>query len=272
MSLLHAVVLGIVQGLSEYLPISSSGHLILVPWLLGWPEENNLTFDVALHLGTALAVLVYFWRQWLALIQSVLRGLASPEERLSPEWRLAWMIVLGSIPAAVAGVILSSTIEDAIRQPWIVAALLIVFAVVLLYADRVPAHTRDLKRFTLREAIIVGCAQVLALFPGVSRSGITMTAGLLLGLTRDAAARFSFLLSMPVILGAAAFQLLKLMRSGGFHGEGLAFLVGIVAAAIVGLLTIGFLLGYVRRNSLDLFVGYRVIAGLAVLLLVILGH
>ncbi len=266
MSLLEALVLGIVQGLSEFLPISSSGHLIVVPWLLGW-GTNSLTFDVALHVGTTLAVLLYFRRDWIDLIRGVLRGLVDPAERQSPRWRLAWMIVLGCIPAAIAGAVLSSTVEDAVRQPWIVAVLLIVFALVLGYADRVGRQERELDRFTLREALLVGLAQALALMPGVSRSGITLSAGLLLGLSRESAARFSFLLSMPVILGAVLLQGYKLARAGGPQGEELAFVVGITASAIVGLLAIRFLLAYLRSNNTNLFVGYRLLAGVAILVL-----
>jgi undecaprenyl-diphosphatase len=251
------------------LPISSSGHLILIPWLLGW-SVNPLTFYVSLHLGTADAVLLYFWQDWIALVRAVVLGLLNPSERRKPAWRLAWMIVLGSIPAAVAGAALESTIETAVRQPWIVAILLIVFGLLLGYADRVARHARDLDSFTLREAVLVGCAQALALFPGVSRSGSTLTAGLLLGLNRESAARFSFLLSMPVILGAVLLEAFKLVRAGELQGQGPVMGVGILASAVVGIAAIRFLLGYLRRNSVLLFVGYRVAAGALVLLVSLL--
>jgi undecaprenyl-diphosphatase len=266
MSLIQALILGVVQGLSEFLPISSSGHLILVPWLLGW-GQSGLTFDVALHVGTTLAVLLYFGRDWVRLIGAVLRGLTNRSARQGSDWRLAWMIVLGSVPAAIAGAALGSTVEEAIRQPLIVAALLVVFGLLLGYADRVAPRTRRMGSLTLRDALIIGVAQAIALVPGVSRSGITLTAGLLLGLDRPAAARFSFLLSAPVIVGAVLFEAFKVVRAGGLQGDGTVFAVGIAASAITGLIAIRFLLGYLQRHSVSVFVGYRVVVGTAMLLL-----
>lgn len=265
MTYTQGIVLGAVQGLTEFLPVSSSGHLILVPWLLGW-GESGITFDVALHLGTTLGVLLYFGRDWVRLIGAVLQGLVDPRARQGRDWRLAWQIVLGSIPAGVAGAALGSTVEDAVRQPEIVAALLIVFGLLLGYADRVAPRTRRIGSLDLRDALIIGAAQAIALVPGVSRSGITLTAGLLLGLDREAAARFSFLLSAPVIAGAALFEGFKSLRAGGLHGETAAFAVGIAASAITGLIAIRFLLGYLQRHSVSLFVGYRVVVGAALLL------
>jgi undecaprenyl-diphosphatase len=263
---LQAAVLGLVQGLTEFLPISSSGHLILVPWLLGW-QPHGLAFDAALHLGTVVALLAYFWRDWLRLARAVLAGLANAEARRDPDWQLAWLLLLGSIPAGLIGLVLESTIERLVRQPWSIALLLALFGLLLWYADRAGSQRRDLEKIGVGDAVVVGLAQVLALAPGVSRSGITMTAGLLLGLNRAAAARFSFLLSTPITLVAALYSLRKLVGPGA-DATGLGvFLIGVVSAAIFGLLAIGFLLRFIQRNSLTVFVGYRV--GLAALVLAV---
>jgi undecaprenyl-diphosphatase len=265
----QAAVLGVVQGLTEFLPISSSGHLILVPWLLGW-NAHSLAFDAALHLGTVMALIAYFWRDWLELLRAVLSGLRHAEARHDPRWRLAWLLVLGSIPAGLIGLALESTIERLVRQPWLIAILMIVFGLVLLVADRLGARQRGIEKIRLSDALIVGLAQVLALAPGVSRSGITITAGLLVGLDRAAAARFSFLLSTPITLAAALFSLRKLVGPGA-TGEAGAFVIGIATAAVSGFLAIGFLLRYLQRNSLSAFVWYRLAAGLLVLAIASLG-
>ena len=263
-TIIEAIVLGVVQGLAEFLPISSSGHLILVPWLLGWPQ-HGLTFDLALHLGTSVALLAYFWRDWLVLASAVVRGLADAKVRAGHEWRLAWLIVIGCIPAAIVGVLFEDVIEATFRQPALIALLLIAFGLLLLVADIVGKRERALEQITLVDALVVGCAQVLALAPGVSRSGVTMTAGLFRGLDRATAARFSFLLSAPITVAAALYKLRVLVREPLTASETAAFLVGIVTAAIVGALAIGFLLRYLQRNSLATFVWYRIAAGLVVL-------
>jgi undecaprenyl-diphosphatase len=270
-TLFEAIVLGVVQGLAEFLPISSSAHLILVPWLLGWPP-HGLTFDLALHLGTSVALLGYFWRDWLTLAKAVLLGVGSAEARASVEWRLAWLILLGCIPAGVIGVLFEDTIEANLRQPALIATLLIVFGLVMLAADRLGRHARDLKRTTLVDALVIGVAQILALFPAVSRSGITMSAGLFRGLDRSSAARFSFLLSAPITVAAALYKLRVLVKEPLTGSETIAFAAGILTAAVVGALAIGFLLRYIQRQPLDLFVWYRVAAGALVLVLVLAGH
>src|SRR5215211_3666972 len=173
MSELEALVLGVVHGLTEFLPISSSGHLILVPWLLCW-NAHSLGFDAARHLGTVMALIAYFWRDWLELLRAVLSGRRHAEARHDPRWRLAWLLVLGSIPAGLIGLALESTIERLVRQPWLIAILMIVFGLVLLVADRLGARERGIEKIRLSDALIVGLAQVLALAPGVSRSGITI--------------------------------------------------------------------------------------------------
>jgi undecaprenyl-diphosphatase len=258
---IHAAVLGIVQGLSEFLPISSSGHLIMLPYVLGWPEHSQ-TFDLALHVGTTVALAWFFWADWLALARGFLGGLVSRRVRQEdPAWRLAWLVALGSFPAAVVGVVFEQVIENVFRSPVLNAGLLIGFGLVLLVADRVGTRKREMDEVDWRDALTMGIAQAVALMPGVSRSGVTMTAGLLRGLDRPAAARFSFLMSGPIIFGAAAFKL----RLGIPQSELLAAAVGVLTSAIVGFLSIGLLLRYLQRNSLMAFVAYRVVFGLLVI-------
>lgn len=255
-----------VQGLTEFLPISSSAHLILVPWLLGWPEfEDKLAFDAALHLGTILALITYFWRDWLDLAGALMRGLRDPTARRDPKWRLAWFVLLGSIPASVAGLALEPTIEGLLREPRPVAILLILFGLLMLMADRQASKRHGIREVGTWDALIIGLAQVLALAPGVSRSGITITAGLFVGLNRAAAARFSFLLSTPVTLAAALFSLPKMFEPDDTPAEIGIFLVGVISAGLCGFLAIGFLLRYLRENSLATFVWYRLLLGLLVL-------
>jgi undecaprenyl-diphosphatase len=269
-TIFEAIVLGVVQGLAEFLPISSSGHLILVPWLLRW-QSHGLTFDLALHLGTSIALLGYFWRDWLVLATAVVRGLTDEKARASHQWRLAWLIVIGCIPAGIVGVLFEDAIEATFRQPALIALLLIAFGLLLLVADRVGKRERALEQITLADALVIGCAQVLALAPGVSRSGITMTAGLFRGLDRGTAARFSFLLSAPITVAAALYKLRILVREPLTGSEAVAFLVGIATAAVVGALAIGFLLRYLQRQPVDVFVWFRLAAGATVLGLVYAG-
>ncbi|HEX9016926.1 MAG TPA: undecaprenyl-diphosphatase UppP [Chloroflexota bacterium] len=264
MDLIHAIVLGIVQGLAEPLPISSSGHLILVPWLLGW-SEHTLTFDVALHGGTAFAIIVYFWRDWIALIRAFFAGLAQRDFFSDYQRRLALYILVASIPGAVLGVILEATIEEAIRIPALVAVLLMAMGIVLMVADRVSSRKRSMTELTMGDAIIIGLSQALALVPGVSRSGITITTALLRGINRADSARFSFLLSGPITTGAFLYNMAKMGKTGFPADERLPFLAGIVAAAIVGYAAISFLLGYLQKQSLSLFVYYRLAFGAFVL-------
>ena len=267
----RAVVLGVVQGLAEFLPVSSSGHLILVPWLLGWPD-HGLTFDLALHVGTAAALLAYFWRDWLTLVRAVLAGLASAEARKDARWRLAWLLVVGSLPAGIVGVVFEETIERNVREPVQIAVLLIVFGLALGAADRWARRERPLEAVGWTDALVVGCAQAVALAPGVSRSGVTITAGLLRGLDRAAAARFSFLLSAPITVAAAAYKLRVLVTAPPTGEQALAFVVGVGVAALVGALTIGLLLRYLQRNSTAVFVWYRLLVGGAVLALALGGR
>jgi undecaprenyl-diphosphatase len=271
MSELEALLLGIVQGLTEFLPISSSGHLILVPWaqqyhFLETHESFNKTFDVALHAGTLVAVLGYFRAEIVRLLRGLWRSLSARAVTDSDQ-RLAWAIVVATIPAVIAGGLGESFIEDHLGEPWQIAILLIVFGLLLGYADRRPER-EHLDEVGARQGLYVGLAQVLALAPGVSRSGITITAGRFLGLDRDSAARFSFLLLAPVTAGAVVFKGYKAISEGLPHGVAGPMIVGTVAAAISGYLAIAGLLALVRRHSYDVFVVYRVLVGLTVLILI----
>jgi len=250
--LLQAIVLGVVQGLTEFLPISSSGHLILVPWLFGW-QDPGLVFDVALHFGTLLALIVYFWRTWLDV--------------LLRDHRLLLLLVVGSVPGGVVGFVGSSYIEEHFRQPWQIGAALVVFGIVLWGADWAGAKRRDRADFGLVDALAIGSAQALALFPGVSRSGITITTGLLLGFKRESAATFSFLLATPITGGAVLWATRRLLREGVPADERAAFVAGVVASALVGFLAIHYLLRYVRTRSYAPFVVYRVVVGILVVVL-----
>jgi undecaprenyl-diphosphatase len=259
----RAALLGIVQGLTEFLPISSSAHLILVPRLLGWPDFG-LSFDVALHLGTLAALLIYFAPDWLRLARGLLpasRGVAVAERRL------VGMIALGCVPAVVAGILLEDTVEKVFRNPLVIAGPMILMALAMWAADRCCKHTRALEDVGAWDALWIGCAQALALVPGVSRSGSTLTAGMALGLRREDAARFSFLLSAPITAGAALFKLRHLVRDGLPSHERLVFGIGILTSGVVGYLCIAFLLAYLRRGSLLVFVLYRLALGVLLLAL-----
>ncbi len=263
----RAAILGIVQGLTEFLPVSSSGHLILVPSLFRWPDQG-LAFDVGLHLGTTLALLLYFWRDWLRMAGAVVKFLRARTLAAAPpggDGRLLGLILVGSIPAAVVGLVFDSWIEEHVRQPWLVAITLAGVGGVMLLAERQARQQRGLGEIRLRDTIVIGLAQACALVPGVSRSGATISAGLFLGLTRDSAARYAFLLGTPAFAGAA------LLKSGDLSaqtGQELAELaLGFALSAIVGFAAIHFLLRFVRSHSLVPFVVYR--WGVAALTLVI---
>jgi undecaprenyl-diphosphatase len=271
----QAFVLGIVQGLTELLPISSSGHLILVPWAAEWTylEENdrfNQTFDVALHLGTLVAVAAYFWgdlvrlvRAWLATLRR--RRIETPDEKI------AWFVVVATIPAGVVGLLGEDFIADNLGEPWQIAILLAAGALLLFWADRFPQE-KAMGDLGLGHAVAMGFAQALALAPGVSRSGITITAGRLMGLDRDGAARFSFLLLLPTVLGAVVLKGVGDVLLGdlpdGWEGP---FLVGTLAALGSGLLAIDWLLGYVRKHTYDVFVWYRLAAAALIALAIVSG-
>lgn len=269
MTYLQAVVLALVQGVTEFLPISSSAHLVLVPYVFGWPDQG-LAFDVATHAGTLVAVVLYLRRDLAAVTRAGLASLAPRRSdeagrRLDPTARLAWGIVLATVPVAVAGLLAYGWVATAARSPVLIAATSIGFGLLLGWADRAGARRRELGSVTFGDAAFVGLAQALALVPGTSRSGITLTAGLARGLTREEAARFSFLLYVPVGVLAAGKEIWELAAQGGPVGSMGPTLVGFVVAAVSAYLAIGALLAWVRRQSLTVFVVYRVLLGLGIL-------
>jgi undecaprenyl-diphosphatase len=271
----QAFTLGVVQGATELLPISSSGHLILVPWIGNWHylethEDFNKTFDVALHLGTLVSVVVYFWAEIVVFIRAWFRSVGRRSIE-TPEEKIAWLIFIATFPAAIAGALGEQTIEKHLGNPWQIAINLAVFGVLLYVADR-SAQDRKLEDIGLWTALGVGAAQAIALMPGVSRSGITITAGRFLRLDRDSAARLSFFLLIPVVFGAVLYKGTKNIVFGslpsGWEGP---FLVGTIAAAGVGLIAIDLLLGYLRRHDYTVFVVYRLCLAAAILLLIATG-
>jgi len=278
-TLLQAVILGIVQGLTEFVPISSSAHLVIIPWLFRW-SDPGISFDVALHLGTLAALLWFFWSDWVRLVRS---GVASIIERKignDKDRRLAWFLVIGTIPGGLAGLLAQSKIEELFHQSntphtlGAMASMAVIIALLgaaLFVAERIARHLRGLNQVSLKDAIVIGLSQAMAIFPGVSRSGSTITAGLALGLQRETAARFSFLLSAPIMLAAGLKSLLD-VRSGLASGamaqsDLLLFAVGFITAAVSGYLCVKFLLRFLQKNSTDVFVYYRWL--LAVLVIVV---
>ncbi|MFN8533778.1 MAG: undecaprenyl-diphosphatase UppP [Dehalococcoidia bacterium] len=264
MDVLQAIVLGVVQGLTEFLPISSSGHLVIAHALFGWQTENDLAFDVSLHIGTLAAVLVYFARDIFGIAAAMVRAIAR-RSLADPLARLGLLIAAGTVPAVLAGVLLQDLAANAFRDPRLTALMLILFAGVMWLAERAATQKRQLDRISLVDALLVGAAQAVALIPGVSRSGITISMGLFRGLRRDEAARFSFLLAAPVTFGAVLFEGAKLMRAGMPDGMALSFAAGILSSAAVGFLCIAFLLRYLARFSLNVFIVYRIALALVVL-------
>ncbi len=252
MDLLHSVILGVVQGLTEFLPISSSAHLVIVPWLFKWPD-SGMIFDVSLHMGTAVAIALYFWRDWADILR---------------RWRepMLTYLVIACLPAAAVGLLFEDIIEQSFRNPLTISLLMVAMGVFLFISDRSGKKTRSEKDIKLIDAVLVGVFQALALLPGVSRSGVTMTTGLFLGLSREASAKFSFLIATPIIFGAGVFKLRHLV-SDGLPGEFvLPFITGVLVSAVVGLLAIKFLLEHLKKNTFDIFVIYRfVFAGIVLL-------
>ena len=266
--MIQALILGVVQGLTEFLPISSSGHLIIVPWLFGWtdPFLDSLAFSVVLHGGTLVALLVYFRADWLRLIPAGLAALRDRSLANDPDRRLAWLIAASTVPGAIAGVLLNDVIEKNVRQVGLVAILLVIAGAILWLADRWGPRTHRLEQLTFRGALGIGLAQALALAPGVSRSGISMSAALFSGLDRGDAARYSFLMATPITALAVAYEGLKLVRGDVAGIEMAPLVVGVVASFAAGILAIAGLLRYVRTRSFTVFVGYRVALAVVVLL------
>jgi undecaprenyl-diphosphatase len=270
-SLLESIVLGIVQGLTEFLPISSSAHQRIVPAMLGW-DDPGAAFTAVTQLGTEAAVLIYFRRDLLAIATTWLRSLRDPALRSRHEARMGWYLIVATIPIAVLGLAFEPQIEDGARNLWLIGSVLIVFALVLAYADRRGSHDRELEGISTRDGVIIGVAQSLALIPGVSRSGATMSAGLLLGLQRPAAARFSFLLAVPAVLGSGLFQLQGLLSGEEGNGEPLGYvLLATVISFAVGYAAIAWFLRYLASHTVGVFVGYRIALGALVLALTAAG-
>ncbi|HEV7595542.1 MAG TPA: undecaprenyl-diphosphate phosphatase [Gemmatimonadaceae bacterium] len=259
----QATVLGIIQGLSEFLPISSSAHLTLVPWLLGW-EDPGLAFDVALHFGTLLAVLWYFRMEWLALIRAAF-GIITTGRVETPEKRKVVYLIIATIPGAIGGLILQSKAESAFRSPQIIAIALIVLGTLLWIVDKLVDQRRILGEMRWIDSLLIGLSQVIALIPGVSRSGATITTARGLRFDREAAAEFSFLMSMPIIAAAVILEGPKALHQGGLTNE---LMSGVVASAISGWLAISILMRYVSRHSYGIFAAYRILLGIAVLAVV----
>jgi undecaprenyl-diphosphatase len=260
MTLVYAALLGVIQGLTEFLPVSSSAHLILARAFFGWNgDQFGMTFDVACHVGTLLAVVAYFWADILSMIRAVPRLGSLWGARPDPAAWMALLIVIGTVPAIAAGLLLKD-VEDRLRTPLVAAATLALVALLFFAVERFGAKRRRQDSLTLRDAVLIGCAQATALVPGVSRSGATITAGMALGLRRDEAARFGFLLSIPAILGAATLEVWKnrsLLRHGLPPGEGAIFAVGIVSSGLVGYLAVRLFVRYLTRHPLSVFAWYR---------------
>jgi undecaprenyl-diphosphatase len=265
--LIQALVMGITQGLTEFLPVSSSGHLILVPYLLGWddPFIESLAFSVVLHAGTLLALLVYFRADWLRLIPAGLAAIRDRSFKGEPDRKLAWMLALSTIPAAIAAVLLNDIIESAVRQPGLVAVALVVGAGILWLADRWGSRSRGTEDVGPGIALALGAAQALALIPGVSRSGISVSAALFAGLRRVDAVRYSFLMATPITAAAVLYEGLKLVRGEVVGATPGVLLVGVVSAFVAGILAIAVLLRYVRTQSFTIFVVYRLVLAAVVL-------
>jgi undecaprenyl-diphosphatase len=265
---LQALIMGIVQGLTEFLPISSSGHLIIVPFLFDWtdPFITSLAFSVMLHIGTLAALLVYFRADWVRIVPAGFATIRDRSFRGDPDRRLAWLLVAATIPAAIAGFLLNDLIETAFREVGLVAVTLVVGALLLYVADRLGGRTKGVDDVTFPIAGGIGAAQALALVPGISRSGISIAASRLAGLDREAAARFSFLMATPVTAGAALFEIRKLATGeAGVSVELGPLVVGMLAAFVSGIIAIGFLLRYLRTRSLTIFVIYRLVLAAVVI-------
>lgn len=268
---IQAIVLGIVQGLTEFLPVSSSGHLLLGQYFLGLDQEQfGLAFDVALHLGTLLAVVAFFWRDLLRLAYAFVRSLTRRRDFSDPDQKLAYLIIASTAPAAMIGLFLEDIFETVLRNPWIVVVNLVIVGILFIVAEAVGRRTDRADKMTFLQAVGIGFAQAVALVPGVSRSGATITLGLFFGLRREEAARFSFLMSVPIIAGAGTLQLGEALREGMNSAQMLMFGAGFISSAIIGYLAIRFFISFVADHSLRAFAYYRFgLAAVVAILLVV---
>jgi undecaprenyl-diphosphatase len=270
-SILQAIVLGLVQGATEFAPVSSSGHLILVPWIFGWmligDADVKKSFDVALHMGTLLGALIYFRHDVIRYARAWFHSIGE-RQMSTPDERIAWALVVGTIPGAIAGALFENVIQEQLGAPWLIALMLVPFGLLLVVVDRRARSDRAFDTIGPRDGLLLGTAQALALQPGVSRSGVTITAARAMGLDRESAARFSFLLSLPIIAGAGAYKGVDLAQTGlqGHAGE---FVAGMVASAISGFLVIWGLLKYLRRHDFLVFLWYRVALAALVAILIL---
>jgi undecaprenyl-diphosphatase len=272
--IVQAAILGLVQGLTEFLPISSTAHLIVVPQLLGWndPFITSNAFDVMLHMGTLVALLVYFWRDLWRLLVAWLASIRDRRIGDKTDRRLAWLLFVSMLPGALLGALAESFFDNYFRQSGtliFIAVLLVIGAAVLGVAEMVGRRSRDLEDLRWRDAVVIGVAQAFALFPGISRSGITIAAGLFVGLEREAAARFSFLMATPIIAGAGLWKARELLGGGLASADIAPLVVGLLMSAIAGLGAIAFLLAYLRRQSTALFIGYRIVLAAVIVLFVV---
>jgi len=272
MSTFQVIVLALIQGITEFLPVSSSAHLALAPWLFGW-KDQGLSFDIALHVGTLLAVVIYFFRDWLQVIAQGFGLRFGHDPELGRNRSLLWLLALGSIPIGVAGLLFKEHAETSLRSPFVIGTMLVAVGILMQIADSTSRRRKGIEHVNTLDAVLIGLCQAVAIVPGTSRSGITLTAGLLRNLDRAAAARFSFLLSTPAVFAAGAKALLDLRKAGGVPPDMMMpFALGIAVSAASGCLAIGFLMRYLRRSSLRPFVYYRVIFGIMIIALAILRH
>lgn len=271
MTLFQSILLGIIQGLTEFLPVSSSAHLVITPYILGWniPEESAFIFDVLVQMGTLIAVIVYFWRDLVTILKAFILGILHRQPFSDHQSRLGWLLILATLPAVLAGVLLKDIVEQAFSSPIATAIFLIVTAGFLVMAERLGKKIRHFEQLGWLDGLVIGLFQALSLFPGVSRSGSTITGGMLRGFDRKGAARFSFLMSVPVMLGAGGLAVLDLLQLPDFGAQIPTVLVGFFAALIVGYLSIRWLLGYLTRHSFYGFAAYC-LAAAAITLLVVL--
>jgi undecaprenyl-diphosphatase len=267
MPILQVIVLGVIQGLTEFLPVSSTAHLYLTSWLLGWQTEA-LDFDIMLHIGTLIALLLYFFRDWLQIVGQALGLRIGHDNELRLNHMLFWLLVIGSIPIGIVGFLFNKQAETTWRTPWVMGTMLIVVGILMYLAENASRKARDLASVNAPDAIVIGLAQALAVVPGTSRSGISISAGLFRNLSSQTAARFSFLLSAPAIAGAAAKALWDMHKTHTLHAVlETPFLVGVGVSAVTGCIVIGWFMHYLRRSSLRPFVYYRIIFGIIVLAL-----
>jgi undecaprenyl-diphosphatase len=272
LELLQAIILGIVQGLTEFLPVSSSGHLLLGQYFLGLDQNRfGLSFDVALHMGTLIAVVSYFWRDLIRMVRAFLRSFAYRDLKNDPDQRLAYLVIASAAPAALIGFLFGDFFEDTVRSPWVVVFNFILVGVLFIVGEAVGTRTRRASKLGFGEGVSIGLAQSMALVPGVSRSGATITLGLLLGLRREEAAKFSFLMSVPIIAGAGNLKVVQVIAAGMDTQQIVLFVVGFVTSAAIGYVTIRFLLNYLTNHSLRAFAYYRFGIAAVVIVLLLFG-